>query len=189
MPKTRGAAPPYLPGLEGRDLQESGIEAPSFEELAKIACDKIIAGGRPLAMVCGPISTGGAGHQMWNFEIFNAAVAGLQGLGIGLFDQTPYEFGLRRLANAWHDAGNTGYCMPILDIFYRQVFECGFITQAYFLPGWTSSTGAKWERAHFDAAHIPVFDLDFHIVEAFLKQKYGSEHVVMLMAALRKGCS
>lgn len=177
----------YLPGVEG-DLQESGIEAESFEALAAIACEQIRQRGKSLSIVCGPISTGGAGHQMWNLQIFNAVVAGLQRLGIDLFDQVPYEFGLRRLANAWHAEGHEGYCMPILDVFYREVFECGYINRAYFLPGWTSSTGAKWERRHFDAAGVPVFDVEFGVVEAFLKTGHEPAYVAQLMAALRANC-
>ena len=39
-----------------------------------------------------------------------------------------------------------GYWLPILDIFYKKVFESGYVSTALFLPDWQSSKGATWEK-------------------------------------------
>lgn len=35
--------------------------------------------------------------------------------------------------------------MPILDEFYKPIFEKGYIQEVYFIPGWEYSFGARWE--------------------------------------------
>jgi hypothetical protein len=36
--------------------------------------------------------------------------------------------------------------MDILEIFYKGLFDSGYIDEVYFLPDWQSSIGASWER-------------------------------------------
>lgn len=69
----------YVPGPP--ELQSSGIEADSFEKLANIAVAQAMEMKKKLAIVCGPLSTGGTGHQMMNFHVFNATIAGLKAQG------------------------------------------------------------------------------------------------------------
>ena len=89
-----------------RELQTSGFTSDSFKSLSVLALYQLYIQGRS-GMVCGPISTGGTGNQIHNFEVFNATIRGLKRRGIKIFDQTPYEYGLRKLAYAWEEAGNT----------------------------------------------------------------------------------
>jgi hypothetical protein len=166
-----------------RELQTSGVEAESFEALADIAVASL-RGERNLVTVCGPISTGGTGNQMHNFEVFNAVIRGLERCGKKLFNQIPYEFGLRKLAYAWEAEGNTGYCMPILTVFYARIFESGAIGESYFIPGWRSSFGARWEREKLARAGCAVHDLTHAEIRLFLRAEYPPEHVGAVMALI-----
>ncbi len=149
--------------------------------------DKAIAninGARDLGMVCGPITTGGTGNQTHNFEVFNATLRGLERRGKKLFNQVPYEFGLRRLAYKWEDEGNNGYCMPILTVFYARVFESGAVSEGYFIPGWRSSFGARWEREKLANENCAIHDLTHADIREFLQAEYPSEHVGLIMGLL-----
>ena len=175
----------YAKEPENGQLQEHGITGDSFEELAGHAVTKLTELGRHVAVVCGPISTGGTEHQTYNFQIFNAAVHGIAAWGVATFDQTPYEFGLRKLGIAWEAAGNTGYCMPILEVFYARLFDSGLVATGWFIPGWQSSIGARWERRKFQSNGIPIVDLNASHIEHFLRSaNYPEEHVRKLIALI-----
>lgn len=171
----------YAPGP--RELQTHGIDAETFEALA----DKAVAnlqGMNGLGMVCGPITTGGTGNQIHNFEVFNATVRGLERRGNKLFNQVPYEFGLRRLAYKWEAEGNTGYCMPILSVFYARVFESGAICKGWFIPGWRSSFGARWEREKLATEGCAIHDLSHADIRSFLHAEYPADHAGLIMGLL-----
>lgn len=131
-----------------RWLQPDGITADSFSELAEIGIAHIGKLGDNVEIVCGPISTGGLGNSEKNFEVFIAAIRAFKALGHNLFDQSPFEYGLGKLRQKWEEEHpeHTGYCMPILTEFYGVLFETGLIRTAWFIPGWESSFGAKWEH-------------------------------------------
>lgn len=164
-------------------LQENGIDAPSFEELANTAV-ATLRGRKNLAIVCGPITTGGTGNQTYNFQVFNAVVRGLTRCGKHVFNQIPYEYGLRRLAHKWEAEGNNGYCMPILTVFYARILESGAFGEGDFIPGWRSSFGAQWERAKLIKEGCHIHDLTRANVRSFLLAEYPAEHVGAIMALL-----
>lgn len=167
-----------------RELQTSGIEADSFEALADIAIANL-KGATGLGMVCGPITTGGTGHQILNLEVFNATLRGLERRGVKLFNQVPYEFGLRRLAHKWEaEESNDGYCMPILTVFYARVFESGAIAEGWFIPGYQSSFGACWEREKMAAQGLGIHDLTRVDIGEFLQAEHPAEHVEEVMDLL-----
>ncbi|MDB5188186.1 MAG: hypothetical protein JWO50_706 [Candidatus Kaiserbacteria bacterium] len=128
-----------------RITSEDLFNASSYEELAQIALGELKSLGNAVSIVCGPITTGGRGSIKDNVAVFGATIKKLSETNI-LFNQVPYEGSIARLRQIWHNEGNTGYCMPILDVFYAQLFESGNITKAYFIPGWESSFGARWEH-------------------------------------------
>ena len=140
-------------------LSLEGFEAESFETLAKLAIGELTLLGRA-GIVCGPISTGGCGSAEDNFLVFNRTIISLQDEGFPIFSQIPYESGIGKLRQAWNDAGNSGYCMPILHEFYAPLFRTGLITCAWFIPGWESSFGARWEREECKKLGIKTCDLD-----------------------------
>lgn len=164
----------YAPGPH--ELQTHGVTAESFEALADIALASL-SGKHDLSIVCGPISTGGTNNQTYNFQIFNATIRGLEGRGVNLFNQVPYEYGLRKLAHQWDALGNTGYCLPILTTFYARVFASGKITQGWFIPGWRSSFGARWEREKLSSHGCVIHDFTRHELKAFLEIEYPADHV------------
>lgn len=102
----------------------------------------------------------------------------LKAQGIEIFDQIPYEFGLRRLAIKWEEDGNNGYCVPILEVFYGKLIESGCINRGYFIPGWKSSVGARWERAKFVTKRYYRHDLNREDLRKFLAQaQHPTEYV------------
>ncbi|HVB19766.1 MAG TPA: hypothetical protein VNF51_00545 [Candidatus Paceibacterota bacterium] len=166
-----------------RELQTHGIEAASFEALAEIAVKNLREQG-PSGVVCGPISTGGTNNQIHNFEVFNAAIRGLQRAGENIFSQVPYEFGLRRLAYAWEAKGNSGYCMPILTVFYTRLVESGLITKGWFIPGWHSSLGAYFEREKLVRFKLGISDLTREEIGRFMKEEHPLEYAEKVLALI-----
>lgn len=168
------------------ELQHTGTEADSFEELA----DKALADIEDLSdlgTVCGPITTGGTDNQELNFQVLSATVNGLKRRGIALFDLRPYEFGIGRLRMKWEAAGGIGYCLAILEVFYRKVFESGKIRRAFFIPGWWSSLGACWERKMMKLLGNEVIDLTHAQIREFLNEDgHSPAHVEHIMSLI--GC-
>lgn len=166
-----------------REILKHGIEAESIEALADIALDHLRK-QRMCGIVCGPITTGGTNHQIHNLEIFNAAVRGLIRGGENIFNQVEYEFGLRRLMNAWHDQGNQGYYMPILTVFYARLFASGLITRGWFIPGWRSSFGARFERERLADEGSLVLDLTLDEIRQFMLAEHPPEHVEKVLSLM-----
>jgi hypothetical protein len=110
----------------------------------------------PAGMVCGPISTGGLGSVEANIQHFNKAIESLCLLKISIFDQMPFESKLAEL----HQPDATGYDWRILHHFYEPLFQTGKIKTKFFIPGWESSTGARWEREQAVGRSIRIIDLD-----------------------------
>lgn len=118
----------------------------TFEEIAEIAFTilaRMRETGHPIVQVCGPISTGGLGDLRKNLERFHRAVKKADVMGLAVFDQVPFQVAIERIDPY---TGTNGYCMDILEKFYRPIFESGHISKALFLPGWEGSKGATWER-------------------------------------------
>lgn len=119
---------------------------------------RLAAMGEEVVQLCGPMSTGGLGCLERNMERFAAAVLQLHEAGYLVFNQIPLQD--RIIVATDHHAGGP-YCMDILEILYRRIFESGHVVQAFFLPDWQSSTGARWEydfvqRCGIGAADFPL---------------------------------
>jgi len=157
--------------------------ADSFEDLADIAIESM-KNSYGLHMVCGPISTGGTGNLRLNSEVMDAVILGLQREGKELFVQMPYEEGLHRLADEWREAGNTGYCTPILEVFYDAIFESGYLAEGWFVPGWEKSRGACWERNKFLGMKCEVHDLTLEEVCKYIKAEFSTKKANRLIKKL-----
>jgi hypothetical protein len=121
--------------------------AESFEDLADIAVDilrEMDKSGKPIVQICGPISTGGLGSLEKNLTRFEKSIETAIKNGLQVFNQAPFEEAIRRISVKYPKTD--GYCLAILDVFYKKVFESGYIKTALFLPDWQSSKGATWER-------------------------------------------
>ncbi len=137
--------------------------ASQFGDLVPIALDILERFEEPVVIVSGPISTGGFGTRDKNLAAFTAAIKHLQLQGRSVFDQTPFEVPLFRMAMEWVSLNRTGYCMPILNDFYGPVFRSGRIHTVAFMRGWESSFGAQWERRV--AGDIPLAIEDLPLIE------------------------
>jgi len=129
----------------------------TFEELAKVAIEilrQMSLSGKPIVEICGPVSTGGLGSIEKNLSILKKAVDKANEKGLQTFDQTIFEEAMQRISKKYPLVD--GYPVSILDKFYKKIFESGYIKKAYFLPGWQSSRGAKWEREIFPIIGVEI---------------------------------
>lgn len=135
------------------------IKVDSFEELAEIGVSilsRIKADGHEIGEICGPLSTGGLGSPDLNRERFQRAIDAVRERGYIIFDQLPFEDAIRRIMKRYDPSE---YCHDILDVFYATIFETGHITKFFFIPGWESSTGARWERKRALQHGIEIIDI------------------------------
>ncbi len=142
------------------DVLERIRQALSYQDLLAIAIDvlKTIYNDRPLkpiAMVCGPISTGGKGSREENLKIFDRAINLLLAGGSVIFNQMPFENDMKRIYQSNSDLQGT----RLLEEFYLPIFEMGFIKLLLFLPGWEGSVGSRWEHEQAKRLGIPVLYL------------------------------
>lgn len=143
-------------------LQARCTQTDSFAELVPIALaelEKFVGGCN---IVCGPISTGGRGSVEENLKVFFGTIDALRSEGREVFSQKPYEERIFFFRTRWQgeDPSRSGaYCMPILEEFYEPLFKRGIIKDAWFIPGWESSFGARWERKTLTALGVTIHDL------------------------------
>lgn len=120
----------------------------NFAELACVFVD--VTGHLPgkACMASGAISTGGFGTKRKNMRVFERGVEVLEELsGLTILSQMPLEQKMGELARSWFKRNPTAtYCEPILEIVYGTVMATHKIEAFYFMPGWRSSRGARWER-------------------------------------------
>lgn len=131
-------------------------EADTFADLVPIALRVIKRMSPPLAMISGPVSTGGRGSIEANLHMLSAAVDLAYAKGHNVFDQNPFEAKLQELKNQC--VHENGYCQELLDHFYKPIFESGAIKRMYFLPDWQTSVGARWERSQCERLGIEALD-------------------------------
>jgi len=119
----------------------------TFEDAAELAVNvlsRMNTTGKEIVQICGPMSTGGLGNQKDNMIRFRLAIDRALDNGLMVFDQLPFQKTIIRLCEA--KAEQVDYDWEILEIFYKRIFESGYVHRALFLPGWDKSTGASWER-------------------------------------------
>lgn len=133
----------------------SGIT--SFDEMVPVGIgilQRMFKPGSRIVQICGPMSTGGKGSLEANMAYFQKAMDVASEKGLHVFDQTPFQDAMIRLA-AEHEARRE-YCVEILHVFYRGIFKSGLISELMFLPDWESSVGSRWEREEAAALGIAV---------------------------------
>jgi hypothetical protein len=123
---------------------------------------------RPIALVSGPISTGGIlkpgmkgeSDIRANLDLFNKVVQTLLLGGVSLFNQMPLEDIFVPINTQWKAVNPPGsYCMPILEEFYRDVFAFPGMRGIILIPDWQSSFGAKWEVKEANSKGKHIIDL------------------------------
>lgn len=116
-------------------------------------------------MVCGPITSGGLRCVVKNTARLEGAIEMLAHLGEPVFTQLPLSGAITRIS------GNAAYYRGLdhlLETVYLPLFQSGYLSRLYFLPGWQSSLGATWEHARalelgLEIRYIhPAFDSFLH---------------------------
>ena len=132
----------------------------SFPAVAEIALRVLKRMPTPVSQLCGPISTGGLGCRIQNERLFARCVAKLRAEGLNPFNQMPLQIGFNRLVTEWQQTNGGGYCWPIMEEVYRPIFVSGFVKTTFFLPGWETSTGTRWEREAVESLGIEAYEFD-----------------------------
>jgi len=127
----------------------------TYQELADIALSQLGvmnegSSNRP-GIICGPISNGGLGSKELNITHFELVVNHFVAAKHGnFFSQIPFEEALWRVQGLLASADPTvhpkGAGNPLLEGFYRPLFESGLIGSMLFIKDWESSDGARWEH-------------------------------------------
>lgn len=110
---------------------------------------------RPIAQVCGPISSGGRSSRAENLAVFSRAIDRITADGLVVFNQIPFEDDMIRIYNSRPEMGG----LRLLEEFYLPIFKSGFINLLCFLPSWQTSLGAKWEHEQAKKLKIPILYL------------------------------
>ncbi|HEX8591422.1 MAG TPA: hypothetical protein VF696_01580 [Candidatus Paceibacterota bacterium] len=155
-------------------LEAECVKADSFAELVPLALAELKKFPTGAETVCGPISTGGRGSIEENFRVFGATITALTEQGRPIFSQVPYEERIFFFRKRWQDEGPSragAYYMPILEEFYHPLLTSGLIRRAWFIPGWESSYGARWERDELTKAGAEIVDLTDEQVDEFLSSE------------------
>ena len=141
-----------------KEVLQAIKECKDYEDMRAIAMGMLHKIPKPIAQVCGPISTGGKGSIQANIAALEYAMAKLINQGINIFDQAPFEEPMQRIkAESGKSVRESN--QELLDKFYLLLFQSGLITTFYFLPGWESSFGASWERRQAKELGIEIIDL------------------------------
>jgi len=111
---------------------------PEFLDMAFVILDRM---PQPVVLVSGPISTGGRGSIAENLKAFAVAISEVKEKGNTVFNQLPFEDKFVELSKK----SQLQYFRPILDDFFLPILKSGKISKIFFMPGWETSTGAKWE--------------------------------------------
>ena len=152
-------------------------KAKSFEKVADIAISVLASmpTNEKISELCGPITTGGFGDSKKNLLLFERCVLELRIQEFNPFDVSPMENKIKELEKDWRAKGNEGYCLPILETVYGNIFRSGFIKRAFFLPNWESSFGARWERKTLTELGIKIYNFPeiwYQIIREELEQKF-----------------
>ncbi|MBU4536579.1 DUF4406 domain-containing protein [Patescibacteria group bacterium] len=123
------------------------------EDLLNIAWSILYRIPQPVEIVCGPISTGGKGSVKANMNYLKEVIYELQKNGHNVFNQIPFEDPMQKMIKLFK---TKGYPYWILNDFYLPVFKSGLIKKLNFIPGWQSSTGARWEHKQAQRIGIEV---------------------------------
>jgi hypothetical protein len=141
-----------------RDIER----ADCFEAIGEKAVEVLRRMPQPVSQLCGPISTGGLNCVHRNLVLFKRCVEELRIQGLNPFDQIPLQIGFMRLAKLWHMENGEGYCLPILHVVYRRIFESLRVARTFFLPYWWKSYGTTWEGQTVTRLSIPCHGFPRH---------------------------
>lgn len=147
-------------------------EAKDFHDLIAVTLDALRSHPKekPLGIVLGPVSTGGLGSREKNSRALALAVEALREREHNIFNIVSLQQYLDPLIASSHKPEKGAYQMDILDIFFYGIYNSKLIQEAYFLPLWETSTGARWEREHMPQFGIQIREYPEELWEKCLTQ-------------------
>lgn len=125
--------------------------------LAKVAAFVIQRMPPPVAMVSGPISTGGKGSVAANMRAMRKTIDNLSRKSVKVFDQTIFEPQMKKIAKARPEY--SAHETALLEEFYLPLLKSGLIGLICFMPDWKSSFGARWEHKQAKRLKIDIMYL------------------------------
>jgi len=128
-----------------RERLQSVFSADSYKEMANLALNFLRDMPKPIGQVCGPITTGGLGSIELNLDVFNRTIRKLMEWGEVIFNQMPFEYPMQNLRMRSKLPGEETDAL-LLNEFYLPIFNSGLVKRLYFIRGWESSFGARWEH-------------------------------------------
>lgn len=130
-----------------------------FKRIGELVCEVAEKMPKPLFMISGPMTTGGLGHYSKNIVLFQHAIEEALKEGVYVFNQTMLEEHLQRLVREWLACNpDSGYCNHVLTDIYDVLLASGHLQGVYFLPGWETSRGARWERETAEKHSLAIYD-------------------------------
>ncbi|MEX0930548.1 MAG: hypothetical protein WDZ79_02595 [Candidatus Paceibacterota bacterium] len=138
--------------------------ANTMTDLADVALRVLRQMPQPTHMVLGPITTGGFECMHQNSARFRVAIEELDRRGHAVFSQM--EFQDKMIDIVPPEPPDGVYHWEILDDFFAPVFRSGHIHETWYLPGWESSRGTRWEREK--TAELGIIQRDYPV--EWLKQ-------------------
>lgn len=141
----------WLPADLAALVQLGSSRTTEFSDVGRLGASIVTRHPGLLHMVSGPITSGltmGREHSREdNLKVFGAVIERLADIeGLDMFSQMPFEDILGVLDGRWKASNPAAdYCRPLLDGFYRPVFETGLIDTMHFMHGYETSKGARWE--------------------------------------------
>lgn len=146
------------PHWEDQHIQRAK-SAEDFALLGQLICEVAEKMPKPLFMISGPMTTGGLGSYSKNILLFQHAIDEASKEGVHVFNQTMLEEHLQRLVRNWRlDNPDSEYCNHVLTDVYETLLASGYIQGVYFIPGWDTSRGARWEREAAERFNIAIHD-------------------------------
>ncbi|HAS80704.1 MAG: hypothetical protein UR25_C0003G0094 [Candidatus Nomurabacteria bacterium GW2011_GWE1_32_28] len=128
----------------------------SFEETADIAISVIKTIPKPVFGLTAPFTTGGHGLAN-NIKIIEKSIYKLEEFGFNIFNFIPLSIGLTPLIEDWNK-NNNDYCMSVIDVTYRQIFESKLLEIIFSIPRNKPSIGAGRESEILLELNIPVLN-------------------------------
>lgn len=130
--------------------------AKSFHELLEIGMTLAKRLPPPVIQLSGPMTTGGLGTLELNVQFMRTATQSLIDQGHAVFDILVFHDTIMRLLAMRDDPS---YPYELMEIFFRGMFASGHIHAVYFLPGWETSVGSRWERDCVTQLGLAIVDL------------------------------
>ncbi len=117
-------------------------KAKSFSDVGRVAFAVQRSMPAPISQVCGPISTGGYNIIARNMEMLREAIAHVARSEV-VFNQLPMEQSMFRIRAQLGESYNP---FELLNEVYLPMFEQPKLRRLYFVKGWRSSQGSRWEH-------------------------------------------